>query len=231
MPVTVVVPESSTEHVRNLLEQEDAKVIVHGKVWAEANELAQSLVDSTTAFLHPFDDPLMWTGHATVIDEVIQSGVEFDGVVLSVGGGSLLSGVVEGLDRHGLANVPIVAVETEGADCLAQALAVGWNASIPAITSVATSLGANRVADHAFILAQNRSVRMVTVTDAEALEACELFLHDHRILVEPACGASLAVVYSEHRQSALDGISVPLIIVCGGATATIDKIREWRAVQ
>ncbi|HMR36798.1 pyridoxal-phosphate dependent enzyme [uncultured Paracoccus sp.] len=229
VPVTVVVPESTPLHARGLLEEEGATVIVHGKVWAEANELAQSLLDEATAFLHPFDNPLMWTGHATMIDEVVRAGVEFDGVILSVGGGGLLSGVAEGLDRNGLSHLPIVAVETQGADCLARALAAGENISIPAITSVATSLGANRVADHAFALAQSRNLRSVTVTDAEALEACELFLHDHRVLVEPACGASLAIAYSERHRSALDGIGAPLVIVCGGATATLEKVREWRA--
>lgn len=229
IPVTVVVPQSTPLHARKLLEQEGATVIVHGAVWAEANELAQSLLDDTTAFLHPFDNPLLWSGHATLIDEVVRAGVEFDGVVLSVGGGGLLSGIAEGLQRNDLASLPIVAVETDGADCLAKALAAGANVTIPAITSVATSLGANKVAEHAFRVARSRDVRSVVVSDVEALDACEQFLHDHRVLVEPACGASLAVLYSEKRRQDLDGIKSPLIVVCGGATATLEKIQEWRA--
>jgi len=228
IPVTVVVPQSTPLHARNLLEQEGATIIVHGAVWAEANELAQSLVDETTAFLHPFDNPLLWSGHATLIDEVVRSGAVFDAVILSVGGGGLLSGVAEGLQRNNLADLPILAVETEGADCLARALAAGKNIPIPAITSVATSLGANKVAEHAFELARSRDVRSVVVSDLEALDACERFLHDHRVLVEPACGASLAVVYSQQRRWALNGIKSLLVVVCGGATATLEKIREWR---
>jgi L-serine/L-threonine ammonia-lyase len=229
IPVTVVVPQSTPTHVRTLLEQEGATVIVHGRVWAEANELAQSLIDDRAAFLHPFDDPLLWTGHATLIDEVLCSGAEFDGVILSVGGGGLLSGVAEGLQRNGLASLPILAVETEGADCLARALAAGRNIPIPTITSIATTLGADKVADHAFEIAQERDVRSIVVSDLEALDACEQFLRDHRVLVEPACGASLAVLYSEQRRRALKDMKSPLIVVCGGLTATLDKIREWRA--
>ena len=41
------------------------------------------------------------------------------------------------------------------------------------------------------------SVRSVVVSDRDALAACERFLADHRMLVEPACGASLAVVYGQ----------------------------------
>ena len=229
IPVTVVVPQSTPLNARNLLEQEGAAVIVHGAVWAEANALAQSLLDDTTAFLHPFDNPLLWSGHATLIDEVVRSGAQFDGVILSVGGGGLLSGVAEGMERNGLANVPIIAVETEGANCLARALVAGENIPMAAITSVATSLGANKVAEHAFEVARSRDVRSVVVSDLEALDAGEQFLRDHRVLVEPACGASLAVVYSQQRRRALDGIKSPLVVVCGGATAALEMIREWRA--
>jgi L-serine/L-threonine ammonia-lyase len=231
VPVTVVVPESTTLYARELLEQEEAKVIVHGKTWVEANDLARSLQDESTALLHPFDDPLLWTGHATLIDEVVKAGAKFDGVILSVGGGGLLSGMVEGLDRNGLSHLPVIAVETKGADSLANALAAGENITLPAITSVATSLAASRVADHAFALAQKRKLRSVTVTDDEALEACERFLHDHRVLVEPACGASLAIAYSKRHHSALEGIGAPLVVICGGATTTLEKIRELRAAS
>jgi len=45
------------------------------------------------------------------------------------------------------------------------------------------------------------------------------------IAVETACGASLALACEDSR--ALAGFSRVLFIVCGGATATIDQIREW----
>ena len=68
-----------------------------------------------------FDDPLLWTGHATMIDEVVAAGFEPDVVVvLSVGGGGLLCGVAEGLQRNGLGTVPILAVETVGADAVSR---------------------------------------------------------------------------------------------------------------
>ena len=228
VPVTVVVPETATSHAKKLLKDEGATVIVHGTVWAEANEFAQTLLDEEAAFIHPFDDSLLWKGHATLIDEVVDAGVEFDGVVLSVGGGGLLSGIAEGLARNGLGNLPILAVETEGADCLAKSLAAYKIISMPTITSIATSLGASSVAHNAWKISQERDVRSIVVSDREALDACERFLDDHRILVEPACGASLSIVYSERRRGALTSFRTPLVIVCGGATATQQKLAEWR---
>ena len=225
VPVTVVVPESASARARELLQQEGAELRVHGATWQEANELALSLVGDADAFIHPFDDPLVWEGHATLVDEVVRTGLRPDAVVLSVGGGGLLCGIAEGLQRNGLGAVPIVAVETEGAASLRAALDAGQPVTLPRIDSIATSLGAKRVCDRAFEWTRQHPVRSVLVSDDSALAACERFLDDHRILVEPACGASLAAAYAA--ASELQEFERVLVVVCGGATATIDQIRHW----
>ncbi|MDA3913308.1 pyridoxal-phosphate dependent enzyme [Oleiagrimonas sp.] len=123
--VTVVVPKTTTERAVELLRQKNAEVIVHGASWQEANELAQSLVGASDTFIHPFDGPLLWQVHATMIDEVARSGLKPDAIVLSVGGGGLLCGVMEGLHRHGWGQVPVLAVETQGAASFNSAVKAG----------------------------------------------------------------------------------------------------------
>lgn len=226
VPVTVVVPETTTERAKELLALEGAKVIVHGSSWQEANQLALTLTTASDAFIHPFDDPLLWSGHATLIDEVAEFGQKPDVVVVSVGGGGLLCGVVEGLHRNGWQDVPVIAVETEGAASFHAATIAGKAVEIESISSVATSLGAKRVCDQAFEYSNTHNVKSVTVTDQAALDACQRFLLDHRVLVEPACGAALAVAYSPH---ALDRYDNVLLVVCGGATATLAQIQQWSA--
>ncbi|MBM3803590.1 MAG: pyridoxal-phosphate dependent enzyme [Acidimicrobiia bacterium] len=227
VPVLVVVPETATETAKERLRLEQAQVIVHGPSWHEANALALSMLEGSDAYIHPFDDPLLWAGHASMIDEVALAGLKPEAVVLSVGGGGLLAGVVQGLQRNGLNRVPVLAVETEGADSLHQSLAAGRLVDLERITSVASTLGAKRVCDRAFECAQEHPIRSIVVSDRLALSACERFLDDHRLLVEPACGASLALAYD--RSSELAGFETVLFIVCGGATATIDQIRQWSA--
>ena len=227
VPVLVVVPETTTERAKALLRLEDADVIVHGASWQEANALAQSLVGPSDAFLHPFDDPLVWAGHATLVGELASEAPRPDGVVVCVGGGGLLSGVVEGLQRHGWRDVPVIAVETTGAASFRAAVRAGQTVELDRIASVATSLGAKRVCDRALQCSREHPVRSVVVSDGDALAACERFLADHRMLVEPACGASLAAVYGQAPE--LEGLRSVVIEVCGGATATIDQIREWAA--
>ncbi|SDA79142.1 pyridoxal-phosphate dependent enzyme [Sinorhizobium sp. NFACC03] len=227
IPVSVFVPETTTERAKALIRQEGAEVIVHGAAWDEANARALASVDAETAFIHPFDDPLLWAGHATMIDEVVKAGLAFDAVVLSVGGGGLLSGVAEGLERNGLREIPIVTAETEGTASYLASVKAGELVELPSISGVATSLGARKVCKRAFEISQIRPVECVVVSDQSAVDACTRFLDDHRVLVEPACGAALAIAY-EHADQLLRFERV-LMIVCGGATTTVERLQAWQA--
>jgi len=222
VPVTVVVPETTSARAKELLHLEQAEVIVHGASWLEANDFALTLKGERDAFLHPFDDPLLWQGHATMIDEVVASGVRPDVVVLSVGGGGLLSGVIEGLQRNGLHDIPVIAVETEGAASFRAAIEAGQPVALEHINTVATSLGAKKVCEQAVKLVGRHPVISEVVTDEEAVRASRRFIDDHRVVTEPACGASLACIYEQ--KAVLKPFRNPLVIVCGGATMSAEQL-------
>jgi L-serine/L-threonine ammonia-lyase len=226
VPVRVVVPTSATARARELLAAEGAEVTVHGASWQEANALAQSLITPDDAFIHPFDDPLLWPGHATMIDEVAAAGLRPSAVMLAAGGGGLFSGVVEGLRRNAMADVPVIAVETEGAASLNASLQTGRRQALESITSIATSLGAKQVCEQAFTLARSHPVTSLVVSDADAVRACVRFMDDHRLVVEPACGAALSPAYQRVQALANVGDDL-LVIVCGGATATAAQLLAW----
>jgi L-serine/L-threonine ammonia-lyase len=195
VPVTVVVPQTTSERAKALILQQGAELIVHGASWQEANALAQSMLSGADALL------------------------------LSVGGGGLMCGVIEGLRRNGWADVPVIAVETHGADSLAQAMSAGQRVELPAIRSIATSLGARQVCEQAFAWTQSHDVRSALVSDRAAVQACLHFIDDQRVLVEPACGAALSVVYQQ--LPVLAPFRKPLVIVCGGVTASLAQLQDW----
>ena len=219
LPVRVVVPESTRERARNLIRREGAEVVVFGKSWMEANEHLLELRQPGDAFVHPFDDPLLWDGHATMIDEAAAQMPRPDAVVLSVGGGGLMCGVLQGMHARGWADVPLVAVETHGADSLWAAVAEGQPVTLEAITSVATSLGARRVCDRALEWTRQHEVISTRVSDAEAVSACLDVADAHRLIVEPACGAAVAAVV-KREVHVLARASNVLVILCGGVTTT-----------
>jgi L-serine/L-threonine ammonia-lyase len=96
---------------------------------------------------------------------------------------------------------------------------------LPAITSIATSLGARSVCAEALAIAKRRPVRSVVVSDRQAVGGCLEMLNEHRIVVEPACGASVAALDSD-AQPMRDARNI-LLIVCGGVGTNVDQLKRW----
>ncbi|MCP4349549.1 MAG: pyridoxal-phosphate dependent enzyme [Desulfobacterales bacterium] len=226
--VTVIVPETTSEGVCQQIRLEGAEVKIYGSVWDESHEYACNLAEKINgAYIHPFDHPGIWKGHATIVDELAEQCVQKpDAVVLSVGGGGLLCGIAEGLERNGWTDVPVVAVETEGAASLAASVKKGKLISLEKVTSIATTLGAKQVASKAFDYARALNINPVTVADSSAVDACLKFSYDHRVLVEPACGASLSVVYN--CADIIKSAGTVVVIVCGGTGVSIEKLLQWQ---
>ncbi len=226
VPVTVFVPTTTPGRTRARLAELGATVEVQGQVWDETDRFARAKADgSATAYIPPFDHPTLWRGHATIVDEMAEQCAKPGVVIVSVGGGGLLCGVLEGLHRNDWQDVAVVAVETEGAESFHAAVEAGQLVTLPAITSIATCLGAKQVVDRALEWTREHSIQSVVVSDRSAVHACLEFSRDHRVLVEPACGASLAMLYDNHPAIA-DAESV-LAVVCGGIGVSIEQLEDW----
>jgi len=238
VPVSVFVPSTTPEHVVERMELEGAVVQRKGNVWDETNEHAKSFVekmkDKNAALVHPFNHPEIWAGHSTIVTELReQLSAKPSAIVLSVGGGGLLCGVIEGLHQVGWGDVPVVACETHGADSFNAAMDKGELVTLPAITSVAKCLGALTVLPEALEWSKRHKIIPVRVTDKEAVTACYCYLNDYKTLVEPACGASLALMYTDvlirlHNEGKLTNLDSVVIIVCGGHSMRIDNLLKWK---
>jgi len=224
--VTIVVPKSTPSWMQNILRREDAAVAVHGDSWDDAHAFAIKLAkEKSAAYIHPFDDPRIWQGHASIIHEIAETKIKPAAIVVSVGGGGLLCGLLEGLHQIGWKDVPMLAVETAGAASFASSVQAGRLVTLERITSIAKTLGARTVAPAAFAWTKRHQIIPWIVSDRSAVNACRHFADEHRVVVEPACGASLAAVY--HRAKPLESFSPVVIIVCGGAGVNLQLLEEW----
>jgi len=128
--------------------------------------------------------------------------------------------------------VQILAVETRGADSLYQSSQAGELLTLPGITSIATSLGAVRVCKKAFGLLSRKNVTSLALEDAEAAMGCWRLADDERIIVEPACGVSVALAYDGRLRSFLRGgvdkTKKVVIIVCGGSKINLDTLVRYK---
>ncbi len=213
---TVFIPSSSNAIYINAIKAYGAEVVIAGSVWDEAHQAASAFAhEHHAAYIPPFDHPTLWRGHATMIEEAAQQVIgKPDLVILSVGGGGLACGVLQGMHQQGWEDVPLIAVETEGADALAQSLRSNKIITLDKITSKATSLGAKRIAQNLWDWTARHEIKSLVVSDALAESTCMDFAREQRILVEPSCGAALSAVYENH--PILGDAQSILVIACGG---------------
>lgn len=217
---------------------------IGGPIWdicdATAKKYIQKMKDEgkTCHYIHPFDSPVVWDGHSTLIHEVVEqlasAGYEEPGAVVTcVGGGGLLAGIAHGMKHVHWDHVPIVAMETYGADSFNKAVKAGKVVKLDEITSCAKTLGALAVCQEVVDVSQKRKITSHLVDDKTAVECCVLFLRDHQFLVEPACGATLAAVYTgkirEYLEEQSPGTSPIVVVICGGATVDIDTLNGLAA--
>lgn len=234
LPITVYLPTTTPQFVIENLKMYGAATVVSGAVWDDTNKeallVAKSKPDCT--YVPPFDHELIFDGNSTIIDELQ---VKPDMVFCSVGGGGLLTGVLRGLKRRGWQHdVKVVAVETEGADSLYQSIKSNQRVTLPAITSIAKSLGAKTVGEVPFKEAMDYGVIPWRVTDSETIQALTRILDEERVLVEPACACCFVPLYNQAmfekliEQNQLSHVNKVLVVVCGGSGVNSTLLSNWK---
>jgi L-serine/L-threonine ammonia-lyase len=214
--VHVVVPETTQARMRSLIEGEGATVEIHGSSWQEAHEHALEVAATMKAtYVPPFDNAMLWAGHSSMIDECAAEIPEPDMVVAATGGGGLLCGIMEGMERNHWKRTVFLSAETEGAASYDRAVEAGHVVALDRIDTIATSLGAKQVAEAAFEWSRRRTVERHVCTDAESVAAVKELADAFNVLVEPACGAALSAVFLP--SPAIRAAKSILVIVCGGA--------------
>ncbi|AZD15584.1 pyridoxal-phosphate dependent enzyme [Pseudomonas chlororaphis] len=224
----IVVPQTTAQTTRERIARTGAEVLVHGQVWDQANERALQLSSAADSeYVPPFDHPVLWQGHSSMVDEILEDCPQVDTIVASVGGGGLLAGILTGLLRHQRQDCRIIACETTGSASFAAGLAAGHPVKLARIDTVASSLGAAQVAAWPLQQIQAFAHQSLVLSDAEAILGVVRYADDLRQLVEPACGVSLAVAYLDH--PAIAAARDVVIVVCGGVSISARQVADWGA--
>jgi len=233
IPCHVFVPNSTPKFAAENIKEHAAEVTYYGDNWNAADTEARRHLSEDAIYIHPFDGKDIWNGHATIVDELKEQmkGVKPGLVVCSVGGGGLLAGLILGLQKNNWDDVPVLAMETYGADCLNKSLEKKELVTLDGIGSIAKSLGARATTQEILKLALNYRGKVYyrTCHDTEVIEVVEKFLGDHRFFVEPACAATLVSCY---KKEYLNGIPIgqgPIVLeICGGSAVSTQMLETWK---
>ena len=214
-----VVMQSTANPFRIALAQtEQAEVIIKEPgqaTFAEAERLSR---DEGRTFVHPFEGIHTTLGTAGVGFEFMQDVPKLEAVIVSVGGGGLISGVAAAVKSIS-PKCMVYGVEPTGADAMSQSLTAGEPITLTKINTIADSLSPPMVLPFGHAICSVYIDDMVTVTDDEICAGMVHFQQEAKLAVEPAAGASMAALTGPLR-ARLQGKKVG-IVVCG---ANIDAM-------
>ena len=181
-----------------------------GNAAASHERLLEHVERTGAIFVHPFDDPVLQSGHGTLGLEIAEEVPGVDVVVVPVGGGGLIAGVASALGCR------VVGVEPEGAASLSAGLAAGKPVPIQP-KSVADGLAAPFTGEHSLAVAQARVDEVVLVSEEE-IEEGFLFLYSRaKLACEPAGAASTAALLAG--KIAVEPGQTVVAVVSGGNAA------------
>ena len=187
----------------------DLEVEDKALAFARAEELREA---SGRAFVHPYDDPMLIAGHASLGREVVEDCPDVDVVVVPVGGGGLVSGVALGAPA-----ARVVGVEPEGSRALNAALAAGRPVPVEP-DSVADALSAPFAGSHVLEVCRARGVESVLVTDEEIEAGFRLLYERAKLAAEPGGAAGVAALLAG-KVPGVEGATVAVVVSGGNVSA------------
>ncbi|NOD86664.1 threonine/serine dehydratase [Ruegeria sp. HKCCD6119] len=211
-PAKIFVPELAGPSKIALIRQTGADLSVVPGEYANALTQAQAHEAETGAMqIHAYDAPATVAGQGTCFAEWDAQGLQADTVLVAVGGGGLIAGALAWFDGAR----KVVAVEPQTSCALNAALQAGEPVDVSVSGIAANALGARRIGQICFGLAQGMT--SVLVSDDAIAAAQKALWQAHRILVEPAGATALAALTSGvYRPEPGERVAV---LVCGANIA------------
>ena len=194
---TIVVPEVTPAAKIAATRGYGADVLVEGDIYERSYEYALELADEEGyEFVHPFDDPGVIAGQGTVGAEIRDQFPGVDTVLVSIGGGGLVSGIATVLKAHD-PDVRVVGVQPEGAAHAKPSLERDEIHELPDVDTVAEGIADTRMLEQTFAVVRERVDDVVSVTDREMAVAVTLLAERAKTVVETAGAAPVAALLSD----------------------------------
>ena len=205
MPSVIVMPHDSPaaklaatrEYQRD---QRGSEVVLYDRYTEDREAIGRHLAgERGMTLIPPYDHPHVMAGQGTAALELIEQtadGGPLDLLLVCVGGGGLIAGCA--VAAHGLTPaIAIVGVEPEAGNDTQQSLARGEIVHIDTPQTIADGAQTQHCGELTFPVIQQRVQRIVTVSDAQLVDAMRFFAERMKLVVEPTgCLAAAALLSS-----------------------------------
>jgi threonine dehydratase len=220
MPVTT--PRQKIKQVQ-MFGREYIQTVLFGDTYdAASTEAKKDCEENGKTFIHPFDDPLIIEGQATVALEIIQeASCAIDYVFVPIGGGGLVSGVGSYF-RQLSPSTKIIGVEPAGAPSMKESLSAGHVVELDEINKFVDGAAVKRVGDIPFEICKTVVDDIVLVPEGHVCtKILDLYNRD-AIVVEPAGALSMAAL--DYYAEEIKGKNVVCIV--SGSNNDITRTEE-----
>jgi len=178
------------------------------EAFARVEELRQS---TGRVFVHPYDDPVVIRGHASLGREILEEAPETEVIVAQAGGGGLVAGLAIGAP-----GVRVVAVEPETSAALHEALAAGHPVAVHP-ESIADALNAPQAGEHTLRICAERGVQSVLVSEDDIRAGFRFLYERAKLAAEPGAAAGAGALLAG-KVPDVEGQNV-VAVVSGGNVA------------
>jgi threonine dehydratase len=138
-------------------------------------------------FLHPWTEPRMIEGHATIGLELLEDVPDVETVFVPVGGGALASGVASAVKAL-RPDVNVIGVQSESCPSLAASLAAGHPVWVEAKPTICDGVAVPFTTDQMFPLLRSLIDEVVVVSETQVRAAIRR-LHEENLIVSEGAGA------------------------------------------
>ena len=190
----ILMPDDAPALKRAATEGYGAEVVEYERYGEDREELVHQLAaDRGMVLVHPFDNPLVMAGQGTVALELLADVEGLDVLMVPVGGGGLISGcatVCAALSPR----TRVIGVEPEAGDDVARSLASGERVRIHVGRTIADGQQAATPGELTWPVIKALAADVVTVTDAEIVEAMRFLFERMKLVVEPSGASAFAAL-------------------------------------
>jgi threonine dehydratase len=178
-----ITPDIKIDAVRKL----GASVVIHGDDFDTACERALQMAgESGRLFIHPYDDPEVITGQATIALELFrQTRTPIDYLFVCIGGGGLASGMAL-VSKYLHPEIRLIGVEAEESASMKAAFEAGEPVTLDEIGHFAEGVAVKRTGDLTYRICSQLLDEIITVDNDEICAAVQDVYEDTRAIAEPA---------------------------------------------
>ena len=210
---TIVMPEDTPPAKLEATRGYGAEIVSYDRWTEDREEIGARLArERGLALVRPYDDPLVMAGQGTTALELFEDVPDVGVLVVPVGGGGLIAGCATAAKalRPG---VRVVGVEPETGNDTARSLAAGERVRIDVPRTIADGLQASSPGELTFEVNRRLVDEIVTVTDADILDAMAFLFDRLKLVTEPSGAVGVAALLTG--AVAAPGASVGVVISGG----------------